>query len=769
MSDEKSLTTTSSVNLPVKRCQVDQRRPPEVAAGMQAVTKSARYMLKHMGVMRGTKTLLRLNQTHGFDCPSCAWPDPKHRSPFEFCENGAKAVLDEATERRVAPEFFKGAPISWLRTRSDHWLNARGRLVHPMIKRPDQDHYEPIRWEGAFELIAKALKGLDSPDEAIFYTSGRTSNEAAFLYQLFVRALGTNNMPDCSNMCHESSGTGLGETIGIGKGTVTLEDFDEAEVILVLGQNPGTNHPRMLTALERASRAGCKIVSVNPLKEPALIRFKHPQDPADMLGKGTPISSHYLQVRLNGDVALLRGLQLGLFELDAANPGRGVIDRDFIAQYTSGYEAFEAHVKQSDWDEVEQGCGIKRDEIMEIARLLATRERIIACWAMGLTQHKNGVANIQEVVNLLLMRGALGKPGAGVCPVRGHSNVQGDRTMGIWERPNPEFLERLKARFDFEPPRHHGHDVVSAIEAMRDGQAKVFFAMGGNFLSATPDTPVVAQALERCALTVHVSTKLNRAHLHPGQTSLILPCLGRTETDLQRSGPQFVSVENSMGIVHSSKGRLRPASPWLLSEPMIVARLAHAYFGPEHPVDWLNLAGDYDRIRDHIAFVVPGCEHYNQRVRQEHGFALPNPVRDSRTFKTHNGKANFTVHALPVHELGADQYMMMTIRSHDQYNTTIYALDDRYRGIHNERMIVMMAEQDMVAAGLVQGQLVRLTSHFQGKQRSLDGFIVVPYEMPSRCVATYFPEANPLIPLESYADKSRTPTSKSVVVSIDPM
>ena len=750
---------------PMRRCHVDARRPPQVAGGLPAIASTTKHMLSQMGVARASKTLLAVNQEGGFDCPGCAWPDPEHRSAFEFCENGAKAVADEATERRAPPELFERHSISWLRAQSDHWLNKRGRLTHPMVRRAGQDRYEAIRWEDAFALIAEHLRALPDPDHAVFYTSGRTSNEAAFLYQLFVRCLGTNNLPDCSNMCHESSGTGLTEAIGLGKGTVTLEDFELAQVILVMGQNPGTNHPRMLSALEQASKRGCVIISVNPLREAGLMRFKHPQDPVGMVGQGTPIASHVVQLRVGSDVAWLRGVCRALIEL-------GALDLEFIREHTSDFEAFKGHVLNTSWEDIEQVCGITRESITPIAQLLAAHDRIIACWAMGLTQHKHGVANVQEVVNLLLLRGALGKPGAGACPVRGHSNVQGDRTMGIWERPPQALLDGLKARFGFEPPRHHGLDVVGAIHAMLQGRASFFFAMGGNFLSASPDTEAVARALEGCALTVHVSTKLNRSHLHPGRQSLILPCLGRTETDMQRSGAQCVTVEDSMGMVHRSLGRLTPASPWLLSEPMIVARMASAVFGPAHPragqIDWLGMASNYDLIREHIAAVIPGCQDYNAKVRRRHGFALPNAVRDSRTFHTRTGRALFTCHPLPCLELEPDQYAMMTIRSHDQYNTTVYGLDDRYRGIHQARMIVMMSPEDMAREGLVKGQLVCLTSHFQGQTRQLDGLAVVPYELPSRCVATYFPEANVLIPLDSVADRSRTPTSKRVIVTIRP-
>lgn len=766
MSDQTSKTTQA---LPPNRCvaPMEVQRPKVVAGGVGAVASTTKHMLDKMGVARGTRTLLKLNQKEGFDCPSCAWPDPKHRSKFEFCENGAKAVADEATQRRATPAFFKAWSIERLSQQTDYWLNRRGRITRPMYRPEGGSNYVPITWDGAFDIIGKHLRGLDSPDQAAFYTSGRTSNEAAYLYQLFVRCFGTNNLPDCSNMCHESSGKGLGEAIGIGKGTVTLEDFEHADVIVVMGQNPGTNHPRMLTALEHASRRGCKIVSVNPLKEAGLLNFKHPQDPVDMLSSGTSISSHYLQVKVNGDLALLKGLQRALMAFEGQRPGK-VLDREFIEQYTAGFEDFAQRLDQVSWDDITHNSGIARQEIEEIARLLAKHDRIIVCWAMGLTQHKNGVGNIQEVVNLLLMRGALGKRGAGVCPVRGHSNVQGDRTMGIWEQPPASFLDQLETYYQLPMPRKHGVDVVKCIDGMHKGNIKVFVAMGGNFLSATPDTNITAEALSQCDLTVQISTKLNRAHLITGKEALILPCLGRTEVDVQRHGPQFVTVENSMGIVHKSEGLLSPASPKLMSEPAIVARLATATLGPEHPVDWLNMAADYDVIRRHIEANIPGCDNYNSRVRMPNGFALPNGVRDSRTFHTHNQKANFISHPIPKHVLADDQYMMMTIRSHDQFNTTIYDEHDRYRGIRHGRYIIFMNVDDIIDADLQPGQLVNITSHFRDEQRTAYDFEVVPYDMPRQCVATYFPEANVLVPLHHTADKSNTPASKSIVVTLEP-
>jgi molybdopterin-dependent oxidoreductase alpha subunit len=739
-----------------------------IAGGIPAVVNSAKHVFGEMGVVQGTKLLLQINQKGGFDCPGCAWPDPDdHRAMTEFCENGAKAVAEEATTKRVTPEFFAQWSVAQLAEQSDHWLGKQGRLTHPMILRAGATHYEPIPWDDAFRLIGDELNALASPDEAIFYTSGRTSNEAAFLYQLFVRQYGTNNLPDCSNMCHESSGSGLSETIGVGKGTVTLQDFDQAEAIFVVGQNPGTNHPRMLTALQRAVRNGCKIVSINPLPETGLDRFKHPQEVLNLVGPGTQLATLYLPVRINGDVALLKGIMKEMLEEEECRPGQ-IFDHEFIRDYTAGYEEFVDDLRRESWDVIVEESGINRAQIKEAAAIAMAAKSIICCWAMGLTQHKNAVANIQEIVNFLLLRGNMGRPGAGACPVRGHSNVQGDRTMGIWERPKPEFLDALGKEFSFAPPRHHGYDVVEAIKAMHEGTAKVFFAMGGNFLSATPDTEYTAEALRRCRLTAHVSTKLNRAHLITGKQALILPCLGRTEADMQQTGAQFVSVENSMGIVSSSRGKLSPASEHLLSEPAIVAGLAKATLHDAGTPQWDALIADYDRIRERIQKVVPGFADYNQRVRQPEGFYLPNAVKE-RVFKTASGKAHFTVHPIPRLKLEPGQYIMMTIRSHDQYNTTIYGLDDRYRGVFNERRVVLLNSDDMREAGLTERQVVDLTSHFEGQERIAHRFIVVPYTIPRRCAATYFPEANVLVPINSVAEKSNTPASKSVIITIRPM
>src|SRR5829696_8507516 len=745
-----------------------ETKKAKAAGGVPAIIAAAKSISNEMGLVRGVRTLLKVNQSGGVDCPGCAWPEPdQKRSHFEFCENGAKHVADEATTRRVTPEFFKKWSVAELSPQSDQWLNAQGRLTHPMLLHRGATHYEPVSWEDAFELVAAELNSLNYPDQAIFYTSGRTSNEAAFLYQLFVRQFGTNNLPDCSNMCHESSGSALGETIGVGKGTVTLEDFDKAEAIFVIGQNPGTNHPRMLTALERAKRNGCRLVHINPLPEVGMTRFKHPQHVLGMLGSGTELADLFLQVRINGDVALLKGIMKVVLAREEQQPGT-VLDHDFLAAHTSWFEEFVTALRTVPWAAIIEQSGVSKEKIDEAAQIFVESERTIFCWAMGLTQHKNAVSNIQEIVNLMLLRGQIGKPGAGLCPVRGHSNVQGDRTVGIWERPTPAFLDKLAAAFNFNPPRNHGFDTVRAIQAMHEGQGKVFFALGGNFLSATPDTEFTAAALRRCRLTAHVSTKLNRSHLITGDRALILPCLGRTESDVQARGPQFVTTENSMGVVQISRGSLAPASTELLSEPQIVARLARVTLEHRTTVDWEDLASNYDRVRDAIERVVPGFDDYNNRVRQPGGFYLPNAARN-RVFNTASGKAHFTIHELPEHNLADDQFLMMTIRSHDQFNTSVYTLNDRYRGISNGRRVVFLNEDDIAAAGLRARQVVDLVSHFEGEERIARRFVIVPYDIPRRCAATYFPETNVLVPVRSVALKSNTPASKSVVISIRPV
>jgi len=746
----------------------------DVAAGLPGVLQTARFMWKEMGIARGVRSLLKVNQPDGFDCQSCAWPSPDTaRHAFEFCENGVKAVADEVTTKRITSDFFREHSIAELAEKSDYWLGQQGRLTEPMIRREGAAYYEPISWDAAFKEIGEELNALASPNEAAFYTSGRASNEAAFLYQLFVRQFGTNNLPDCSNMCHESSGAALNETIGIGKGCVTLEDFEKADAIFIIGQNPGTNHPRMLSSLSAAKANGCSIVSINPLPEAGNFRFKNPQDFKSptralptLLGKGTELSDLWLPVRINGDLALFQGIMKEMLADEDARPG-SVFDQEFIREHTSGFDDLIASLRATDWDDITASCGLSREQIREVADIAIRSKRIIACWAMGLTQHKNSVATIQAVMNFLLLGGHIGRPGAGPCPVRGHSNVQGDRTMGIWERMNDGFLDRLGKEFRFEPPREHGTDTVETLKAMREGRIKVFFGLGGNFLSATPDTNFTARALMNCRLTAQVSTKLNRAHLITGRTALILPCLGRTEIDRQADGAQFVTVEDSMGIINSSRGHLEPASAHLLSEPAIVSRLARATLVGRTTVDWESLAGNYDRIRDCIERVIPGFEKFNERIRSG-VFYLPNPVRDERRFDNDFGKARFTTHSLPPDMLAPGQFMMMTMRSHDQFNTTIYGLDDRYRGIFNGRRVVFLNPEDIAEAGLQQGQMVDLTSHFEGIERIARRFFVAPYPIPRRCAATYYPETNVLVPINSVADRSNTPTSKSIIITIAP-
>ena len=749
-------------------------KPSKAAGGLPAVVSGIQHVFKEMDAVRGYKALAKLNQKDGHDCPGCAWPDPDdERSGLaEYCENGAKAIAEEATTKKLTAAFFAQHSVAELAELSDYEIGKKGRVAEPVYLAPGGTHYQPIGWEEAFAKIAMHLNGLASPDEAVFYTSGRTSNEAAFLYQLFVRRFGTNNLPDCSNMCHESSGVALGESLGIGKGSVTLEDFYEAEVIVIMGQNPGTNHPRMLSALQKAKANGAKIISVNPLKETGLVAFSHPQQVRGMLGLATPLTDVFLQVKINGDMALLKALAILMLEAEEQNPGM-VFDLDFMREHTSGAEQYLQHLKQHRLEDLADASGVPLEQIREAAQLLIFNKKIIACWAMGLTQHKNAVVTIQEVVNMLLLKGSIGKPGAGTCPVRGHSNVQGDRTMGIYEKPSKGFLDKIEMVFGFTPPRQHGYDVVDCIHAMHSGKAKVFVAMGGNFLSATPDTTYTADALRRCDLTVQISTKLNRSHLVHGREAIILPCLGRTDLDVVNGALQFVSVENSMGVVHSSKGNLEPVSQHLRSEPMIVCGLAKAVFGNAMPpvntiIPWNLFAQHYDHIREAIERTIPGFENYNQRVRVPGGFYLPNSARVGK-FNTFNGKANFNVAEVPNNPLGSDEYIMMTIRSHDQFNTTIYGLDDRYRGIYNERRVVMMNPQDIANAGLKDGDVVDLLNSFDGVERVAHKFIVVAYDIPSRCMATYFPETNVLVPIGSTADKSGTPVSKGVVVRIRPI
>ncbi|MFT4762171.1 MAG: molybdopterin-dependent oxidoreductase alpha subunit [Saprospiraceae bacterium] len=756
------------VTPPIENEEIILSKPETVAAGAAALTSSFKHIAREGNATNCSKSLFSLNQVNGYDCPGCAWPDPddaKDRSALgEYCENGVKAVAEETTAERVTPDFFQQHSIEEMSHWSDYKIGKSGRLTHPMILKEGSSHYEKISWEDAFSIIAKELNGLASPNEAIFYTSGRTSNEAAFLYQLFVRQYGTNNMPDCSNMCHESSGVALSETVGIGKGSVRLEDFYITDLIIVIGQNPGTNHPRMLSALQKAKKAGAKIISINPLKETGLIKFKHPQHPKDMLFGGTTLTDLYLQVKINEDVALLKAILKMMVTAENAKPG-SVFDHDFIKNSTKDIDDFLIDLEKENLEELIAASGVSKKEIQKAADLIARKKKIIICWAMGLTQHKNGVDNIREVVNLLLLKGSIGKPGAGTCPVRGHSNVQGDRTMGIWEILKPDFAKKLKENFDFNPPTEHGYNTVQAIKAMGESKAKIFFAMGGNFLSATPDTEYTAKALQNCSMTVQVSTKLNRSHLVTGKTAIILPCLGRTEIDTQEFGNQFVTVENSMGIVHQSNGGLEPASTHLKSEPAIVAELATATL-KHSKVDWMDLIEDYDRIRDVIEKTIPGFDNYNERVRNEGGFYLPNGARDG-DFKTATGKANFTINKRTIHKLKKNEFLMMTIRSHDQFNTTIYGLDDRYRGIKNGRRVVLMNAEDAKEFGVKNEGFVDLSSTYEGEKREAPHFMVVVYDIPRGCIGTYFPEANPLIPVNEFARKSETPVSKSIVVKME--
>lgn len=738
--------------------------PAKAAAGIKAIYISILQIADRMSFFKAFKVLSKLNQKQGIDCPGCAWPDPNHRSKLgEFCENGIKAIAEEAMDNTVGPSFFEKYAIEELQNKSDYWLGQQGRITHPMVILPKETHYKPISWESSYALVGEKLNALDSPNDAAFYTSGRTSNEAAFLYQLFVRMYGTNNLPDCSNMCHESSGAALSETVGIGKGSVTLDDLYKAELILIFGQNPGTNHPRMLVAIEKAKKNGTKVVSINPLKEPGLVNFKNPQTAKGLAGVGTTISDLYLQLKINEDVSLLKAVMFKLFEKAETNPE--ILDNEFIEQKTAGFIEFKNEILSNNIGKLIERTGLKETEINELVDLIASHKKIITCWGMGLTQHVNGVDNIREVVNLLLIKGSIGKEGAGTCPVRGHSNVQGDRTMGIAERPSRKLLDKISENFGFTPPKEHGYSVVGAIKAMHEEKLKVFIGMGGNFLSAAPDTNYTAEAFNKCDLTVHISTKLNRSHLTHGKTGLILPSMGRTDKLIKNGKEQFITVENSMGVVQSSQGRLNPPSEYVESEPIIVANIAKATL-KSSKVDWDFLTNDFANIRDLIAKTVTGFDDFNKRIKNPIGFELPNGARTGN-FTTSSGKANFTVNKINEEEINSDEFLMMTIRSHDQFNTTIYGLDDRYRGVHNGRMVVFMNKQDVIDKGLQKGSLVKLFNNYENVNREVSGFSVVPYDLPKGCVATYFPEANTLVPLHLQARISQTPASKSVKVKIE--
>ncbi|KAF1042495.1 FdhF/YdeP family oxidoreductase [Xylophilus sp.] len=746
------------------------------AGGWGALNSVKNALLRQDIPIKGARTLLSANQPDGFDCPGCAWPDRNHASTFEFCENGVKAVAAEATARRAGPELFARHSVSELVGKSDFWLEDQGRLTHPMVYDAASDHYRPIGWDDAFALIARHLNALPDPNQAIFYTSGRASNEAAFLYQLFVREFGTNNFPDCSNMCHESSGSAMRPQIGVGKGTVTLDDFDKADAIFIFGQNPGTNHPRMLGELRQAHKRGARIVSFNPLRERGLERFADPQDKLEMAtGRSTPISTHYYQLRVGGDLAAVKGMMKHILEREDA--GAEVLDRDFIVRHTTGFEALAADLRAESWALIEQESGLPEAQIRAAAEVYLGADKVIACWGMGLTQSPHAVVTIQTVVDLLMLRGNLGRPGAGACPVRGHSNVQGDRTMGIWEKPPAALLDRLEQVFGFAAPRADGVDAVEAIRLMCDGGARVFFALGGNFASATPDTYATWRGLRHCDLTVHVATKLNRSHVVHGREALILPCLGRTEIDMQANGPQGVTVEDSMSMVHISMGINPPASEHLLSEPAIVARLAEATLGARSSVPWLWLIEDYARIRDKIEAVFDDFHDFNARVAVPGGFRLRNTAGE-RIWNTPSKKAAFCTHAVPidtpVHRARAQHrdarvLTLMTTRSHDQYNTTVYGHDDRYRGVFGQRRVVFIHREDIRDLGMKAGDWVDIkTVWTDGVERRANRFKLVAYDIPRGNIAAYYPETNPLVPLDSVAETSNTPTSKYIPVILVP-
>jgi molybdopterin-dependent oxidoreductase alpha subunit len=748
----------------------------EAAAGIPAIWNTMLYGIGEMGPIRSSEAFLKINHITGFDCQSCAWPSPdKKRKIFEFCENGAKAVSDESTKKRIGPEFFARYSIADLAAKSDYWLNQQGRLTSPMVRHPGATHYRPITWDEAFAMIAEELNGLDSPNQACFYTSGKTTNEPAFLLQLFARQFGTNNLPDCSNMCHESSGVAMVETLGIGKGTATLEDMENTDLIFIFGNNPGTNHPRMLTSLQRAKDHGAKIIAVNPLPEVSMMKVinPNPQDyrnplqlPFALLGKGEALADLYLPVRVNGDVAAIKGILKDLFERERAGH-ISAIDREFIETYTEGFQVLLADVEAASWEEIEENSGLTRNQLRVAADMYAASKKTICAWCTGVTQQRNGVDNVSMIVNLLLVGGNIGRPGAGTVCVRGHSNVQGDRTMGVWERPPKAFLDTLGKEFNFVPPQKSGYDTVESLHAMFDGEVKVFFAISGNFLSNVPDTVYSAHAMQRCRLTAHVSTKLNRSHLITGERALILPCLGRSEEDIQVTGKQFLTVEDSMGIVNPSEGFFRPASPDLLSDVAIVANLAHATLGSRTSTNWLGFASDYNLVRDAISRVIPGFENFNTRLAKEKFFYLPNAAKQ-RIFKTSSAKAKLSVCPIPKHDLKSDEFLLTTIRSHDQFNSTIYGLNDRYRGVFNGRRVLFLNPLDMEARNLQAGQIVDMYSHFEGELRKAPHFAIVPYAIARQSAAAYYPETNVLIPIRSVAAKSNQPASKCIRITLTP-
>jgi molybdopterin-dependent oxidoreductase alpha subunit len=739
------------------------------AVGVPAILNSMEPALLEMGVARTAKLSLAINQKNGFDCMSCAWPDPGHRNTLEFCENGMKAVTWEATPITVPRSFWAENSLTSLLDRDEYWLGQQGRLTEPVYKPAGSDHYEPVTWERAFEIVASRLYALKSPDEAAFYTSGRTANETAFLYQLFVRAFGTNNLPDCSNMCHESTGTAMSETLGIGKSTIAYDDFALADLVIVMGQNPGTNHPRMLSALEDCKRNGGRIIAVNPLPEAGLIRYKNPQKVRGIIGKGTAIADLFLQIRSGGDMALLQAASKRVLEAEAAAPGT-VLDHEFLAAHTSGFDDFAAHIADLDEAAVLEATGLTPPEIEAFAQEYLGADKVIITWAMGLTQQKKAVPTIKEIVNLLLLRGNIGKPGAGASPIRGHSNVQGDRTMGIWEKMPDRFMDAMDAEFGFSVPRKHGYDALQTVEGLQRGDVKVFIAMGGNFVGAISDTTAAEAAMRGASLTVQVSTKLNRSHVVTGDEALILPTLGRTEIDLQEAGPQFVSVEDSVCAVHASHGAVKPVGENLLSEVAIVARMAKATLGDRYGIEWDAFERDYDTIRERIARVVPGFADYNTVIRKKGGFILPNGPRDERRFDTRTGKAIITVNELEHLERPAGRLILQTLRSHDQFNTTIYSLNDRYRGIKKGRDVIFVNPDDLFELGLADGQRVDIFSEWKDEpDRVLRNYRVVSYPTAKGCAAAYYPEANVLVPLSSASEESNTPVSKAVIVRLEPI